>query len=214
MAILSRFILVSLITAALAGCTGAVTWNKPSMTTASLEADNVACGAAIDASGRTTIAEADLLTYEACMKKKGYAQTARTTPTEVARATGEAVGRGLAEGITGVDQRSTRNQGELVMSTAGLEPVGPISKPGCAGIEVIGYATTLGKAIDNNYYMTLRNNGSIARIVAIYFRGGPTVLGTRHEGMLNIKMGAGEIEQFHVDYSENAPERVEVTKCL
>lgn len=100
-------------------------------------------------------------------------------------------------------------------SMTGLEPVGQISKPGCEGVEVIGYAERAFIANDKHYYVAIRNNNTVTKMVDINYIGGRRADGGKPlSGHVTLKIAAGEIENWNVDYAISAPKLLEVTRCL
>lgn len=97
---------------------------------------------------------------------------------------------------------------------SGVVPVGAISAPGCAGIEVVQYYESSVANLGRVFFIALRNNNSSARTVQISYRGGRTVLGNKNSGTLNAIVNAGAIKRVQLDYSENPPEIVRINKCL
>ena len=96
----------------------------------------------------------------------------------------------------------------------GLEPVGPIDKPGCEGLEVIGYAQDQFGTDQYYYYVAIRNNTSVTKLVGVRHIGGRTVHGRNREGSGDITVKAGDIKKYEIDLSINPPVLFEVQRCL
>lgn len=134
---------------------------------------------------------------------------------------GDAIVNGISDGIveeiTGTSVERSRfasAQLQKEMTTDGLEPVGPVAKPGYSGIEVIGYAEKAFISIDTNYYMAIRNNNSSTKLVEVRYIGGRRLYGKPLSGTVALKIAAGDIHTWHIDYAESRPSLVEVIKCL
>lgn len=115
------------------------------------------------------------------------------------------------------DSGPQQNQGNRQSdgrSMKGLEPVGPIDKPGCEGLEVIGYAQTQFGTGQYFYYVAIRNNTSVTKLVGVRHIGGRTVHGQNREGSGDITVKAGDIKKYEIDLSVNPPVLFEVQRCL
>ena len=99
--------------------------------------------------------------------------------------------------------------------TDGLEPVGPINKPGCQGIENMGYGDNRAYGSLYKYYIALRNTTNITRIVTIEYEGAHRDSGSRPvSGRSNPRIAAGDIYYFELDMNTRPPVMVNITKCM
>lgn len=124
---------------------------------------------------------------------------------------------GLNEGAGGRPQSNPYLQqttsGVPDRLTRGIPPVGPVQAPGCAGIEVVGYAT--GAPIANSglrmHFMALRNTGEYEKIVSLRIvRAGPAETALAAP---SYTIPAKQLKQFDVSLGE-PPRSISVTKCL
>jgi len=108
-----------------------------------------------------------------------------------------------------------QKSGSQQRSMEGLEAVGPVNKPGCKGIEVVGYAEKQFRVYDSFYYMAVRNNNSVAKFVQVEYIGGRrSGGGDRLSGRTTLKIAAGDIHNWEIDYAASRPKHVEIIKCM
>lgn len=98
--------------------------------------------------------------------------------------------------------------------TAGLEPVGKVSAPGCVGIEIVGYSQKFIIPPDALYYVAIRNNGDVTRIVELDIVGGRAITGRVREVRLSPHVPPKDIYVVELDYSSKPPTKVQVIRCL
>lgn len=108
---------------------------------------------------------------------------------------------------------SRGTSGQMVVSDAGLEPVGPVKAPGCSSIEVVGYAEQRHPVGGTMYFMAVRNNDRVAHLVNIEYIGGRRLRDTPMEGNVALNISPGEIKTWNIDYAETRPKKVAITGC-
>ena len=128
---------------------------------------------------------------------------------------------GLVQGLTGQRQANpylsqAGSAGGDFTPPPGVEPLGPIAKAGCDGLEVVGYRQTprsVGGTGLLVFYMVLRNNGDVERIVSVQVRHVNAPPGSETTAK-SVTVPARQIRTFDISLSERPPRAVEVTECL
>lgn len=104
-------------------------------------------------------------------------------------------------------------------STEGLAPVGPVTSPGCSGIEVVGYAqannaNASNGMFPNQYYMAIRNTGADAKIVTIHVVRDPRSWQRQQSPLISIKVLPHDLQRVAIDLSLYRPTSVSIDRCL
>jgi len=99
-------------------------------------------------------------------------------------------------------------------SMSGLEPIGVVNKPGCDGIEIVGYAERPLGTGQTSYYVAIRNTTAVAKIVKVRHIGGKNVRNRLRDDTADIQVGGGAIKQYHIDLALRPPKLFEVNRCL
>ncbi len=104
-------------------------------------------------------------------------------------------------------------------STEGLVPVGPVTSPGCSGIEVVGYgqannANASNGMFPNQYFMAIRNTGEDAKIVTIHVVRDPRSWQRQQSPLISIKVLPHDLQRVAIDLSLYRPISVLIDRCL
>lgn len=99
-------------------------------------------------------------------------------------------------------------------SMTGLEPIGTVNKPGCDGIEIVGYAERPLGTGQTSYYVAIRNTTAVAKIVKVRHIGGKNVRNIVRDDTADIQVGGGAIKQYHIDLALRPPKLFKVNRCL
>lgn len=95
------------------------------------------------------------------------------------------------------------------------EAVGAIRKPGCEGLEVVEYfQNTLPQTGQRIFYIAIRNRNTFEQYVEIDFESGNSVGGRRLRGPISAHVPAGDLKQVEIDFGDNAPKFITITRCL
>lgn len=96
----------------------------------------------------------------------------------------------------------------------GVQPKGPISAPGCDGIEVLRYSQ--GRPITDTglrlYYIELRNRLTYEKIVTVYVERQHVPAYARTANLL-ATVNAGQIASVDLGLSDTPPRAVRIVKC-
>ncbi len=106
-----------------------------------------------------------------------------------------------------------KSRKQKYVRTRGLEPVGPINKPGCKQLSVAGYATQNSNDGDHLRYILITNAGNVARTVKLSVVGGATLIGKFNNKTLNTEVPKRGKSQIELDRSYEPPKMVSVLNC-
>jgi hypothetical protein len=99
----------------------------------------------------------------------------------------------------------------------GIPPVGPLSAPGCEGIEILSYASdndAFSKTFAGRFEIVMRNNNSVARIVYFTVKRHPESYDRNRPEQMSQQIPAASIVNVRADFSPQPPLSVTITKCV
>lgn len=216
-----RFACVGLGLILLSACTHEMTFNKAGVTDRQETADSLSCGAKMSESGQMEISSRSSVSYQNCMKHKGYKETdLKNSPNPEGILGGLGSAFIKAANVNSPFIKHSSPAVHAVMSTAGLEPVGPVKAPGCSGIQIVAYANDVRNTeishgmFQNRYLVAIRNNSNEAKIVTIHVVRNPKSWDINKSPYMSQIINSGHLVSVLIDYSPVRPERVSISKCM
>lgn len=214
----SRLVCLVVLLLGLTSCGGTVTFTKAGTSNKQQLSDNLSCGATQTKDGALSISHAALPSYTSCMQSKGYHRVAANSSRKA--------GQFLTQFVNAIDAESggpfqpAASPAHASVDAAGLAPVGPVHAPGCAGIEIVGYANDLGNPqnsqgiIQNRYFVAVRNNSRESKIVSLQVIRRQRSWQRNRSPIISKIVRAGDLVSIFIDYSPVRPISVTVKKCM